>query len=208
MQIYPLMMIVIILWLTVSFLCCAHHFCWAWYAAKIYSRLRSAVVQMHCSPTEIPQSKKEKNYSIRRLKRSLANKKHFLSFRFRACKRHNYGESICRVLLDLHNVTNGVGPQISHGVDCPYNATTCDVMYSIVDSAAIYIMVVKFRNTIWPPSPHWQPIQMGHSLHIRERGGGDGLDNLLMSMCRAEKGNSEIYTVQYIILPRLFSTVP
>jgi hypothetical protein len=23
----------------------------------------------------------------------------------------------------------------------------------IVDSAAIYIMVVKFRNTIWPPSP-------------------------------------------------------
>jgi hypothetical protein len=26
-------------------------------------------------------------------------------------------------------------------------------MYCIVDSGATYIMVVKFRNTIWPPPP-------------------------------------------------------
>jgi hypothetical protein len=56
----------------------------------------------------------------------------------------------------------------------------------IVDSAAIYMfMVVKIWNTIWPLPPlRWQPLQMGHSLHIKGRGGGD-LDNLLMSMGEA-----------------------
>jgi hypothetical protein len=38
----------------------------------------------------------------------------------------------------------------------------------IVDSAAIYILVVKFRNTIWPPPPkgelRCQAIQMEHGL--------------------------------------------
>jgi hypothetical protein len=42
----------------------------------------------------------------------------------------------------------------SSRVDCSYKASTCDVMYSIVDSVAIYyIMAVKFRNTICPPPP-------------------------------------------------------
>jgi hypothetical protein len=32
-------------------------------------------------------------------------------------------------------------------------ASRLPVESCIVDSAAIYIMVVKFRNTIWPPPP-------------------------------------------------------
>jgi hypothetical protein len=36
-------------------------------------------------------------------------------------------------------------------LDWAYKSSTCDV--SIVDSAAIYIMVAKFRNTICPPPP-------------------------------------------------------
>jgi hypothetical protein len=37
-------------------------------------------------------------------------------------------------------------------VDWAYKSSTCDVMYRR-HSTAIYIMVVKFRNTIWPPPP-------------------------------------------------------
>jgi hypothetical protein len=45
-------------------------------------------------------------------------------------------------------------------LDRAYKSSTCDVMYCIVDNAAIYIMVVKFRNTTWPPPPQF-------SLHRR-----------------------------------------
>jgi hypothetical protein len=44
-------------------------------------------------------------------------------------------------------------------VDWAYNSSTCAVMYCR-PSAAIYIMVVKFRNTICPPPPQL-------SLHTR-----------------------------------------
>jgi hypothetical protein len=37
------------------------------------------------------------------------------------------------------------------GVDCAYKSFTCDFM-NCRHSAAIYIMVDKFRITIWPPS--------------------------------------------------------
>jgi hypothetical protein len=50
-------------------------------------------------------------------------------------------------------------------------------MYCRLDSAAIYIMVVKFRNTFWPPPPQLyfigglrcQAIQMEHGPYIAER---------------------------------------
>jgi hypothetical protein len=46
-----------------------------------------------------------------------------------------------------------------------------------IDSALLYIMVAGNRNAIWPPPPQLShhrraalsTIQMGHSLHIRER---------------------------------------
>jgi hypothetical protein len=62
-------------------------------------------------------------------------------------------------------------------LDWGYKSSTCDVM-CIVDSAATYIMVVKFRNTSWPPPPQLslhigelrcQAIQIEHGPYITER---------------------------------------
>jgi hypothetical protein len=64
-------------------------------------------------------------------------------------------------------------------IDWAYKSSTCDVI-SRRHSAAIYIMVVKFRNTIWPPPPppqispfigelRWQAIQTEHVPYIEER---------------------------------------
>jgi hypothetical protein len=45
------------------------------------------------------------------------------------------------------------GIVLTSWVDCPYKASTCDVM--LVDSSAVYIMVAKFSNTICPPRPQF-----------------------------------------------------
>jgi hypothetical protein len=73
-------------------------------------------------------------------------------------------------------------------VDCPYTASTCDVMYCRQRRHLYYGGGnLKYYLTLFPPrssfilGQRWQPIQMGHSLHIGE-GEGGGLDDLLMSM--------------------------
>jgi hypothetical protein len=42
--------------------------------------------------------------------------------------------------------------EISYKIEFPYKTSTCALKYTI-DSALIYIMVVKIWNTIWPPPP-------------------------------------------------------
>jgi hypothetical protein len=83
-------------------------------------------------------------------------------------------------------------------------------MSYIADSTAIYIMVVKIWNRIWPPprSPsflggqRWQPIQMEHNLHIGGKVGG-GLDTILMGSIGVhgfEEKNFPSYLFLYSIL--------
>jgi hypothetical protein len=83
----------------------------------------------------------------------------------------------------------------------------------IVDTAPPFILWgIKFINTILPPPPpfslhiggqRWQPIQMGHRLHIRG-GGGGCLDNLLMSMW--QKPNGVRYQASRKIRPNWYYT--
>jgi hypothetical protein len=78
-------------------------------------------------------------------------------------------------------------------LDWAYKSSTCDVC--IVDSAAIYIMLVKFRNTFGPlhrSSPFigerlCQAIQMEHGL-----------------ICIAERTQNAVYIVRYLYLLTLF----
>jgi hypothetical protein len=76
-------------------------------------------------------------------------------------------------------------------VDCPYTASTCDVMCSR-QRRQLYYAVVKFLNTIWPPPPpavlpsyRYRRAALttdSNGTQLAHKGKGGGLDNLLVSM--------------------------
>jgi hypothetical protein len=52
-----------------------------------------------------------------------------------------------------------------------YKSSTCDVMYTVLSTAPpIYIMVVKFRNTICPPHPPQLSLHRRAALSINSNG--------------------------------------
>jgi hypothetical protein len=63
-------------------------------------------------------------------------------------------------------------------------ASTCGVMYCIVDSAAIYIMVVKFRNAICTPPPQ---------LSLHRRAALSGNSNGTRSVYSRKNPKSSLY---------------
>jgi hypothetical protein len=74
-------------------------------------------------------------------------------------------------------------------VDWAYKSSTCDVMYWRQRRHLYYggenlkiLFDLLHRSSSFLGGQRWQPIQIVHSLHIRGKGLGGGLDTILMSM--------------------------
>jgi hypothetical protein len=76
-------------------------------------------------------------------------------------------------------------------VDWAYKSSTCDAMYRR-HSAAIFSMVVKFRNTSWPPPPQF-------SLHRRAALSSNSNGTLSVRYI-AERTQKAVYIVRCLLL--------